>query len=205
MSSKISDIKNWLKDGSINIFGAPLSGKDTQSKRLAEALGASLIGGGAILRGDNMPDYIKEAMKTGELIATDDYLSIVMPYLSRGEFKGKPMILNSIGRWHSEEDGVIYATNQSGHPIKAVLYLKLDEKESVERLQKSKALNDRGERQDDTQAKLDIRLKEFRDKTLPVVESYRNLGLVIDIDGTKSRDLVYDEIIDKLHEFASRA
>lgn len=205
MSSKINDVKTWLKDGSINIFGAPLSGKDTQSKKLAEALGASLIGGGTILRGDNMPDYIKEAMKTGELIATDDYLSIVMPYLSRDEFKDKPMILNSIGRWHGEEDGVMYATDKSGHPIKAVIYLKLDEKYSVERLQQAKVLNDRGDRQDDTEAKLDIRLKEFRDKTLPVIESYRSLGLLVEIDGTLPKEKVFEEILDKLHSLASHA
>lgn len=205
MDKKISVIKKWLGTGSINIFGSPLAGKDTQGQKLASALKGELIGGGAILRSDNMPDYIKEAMTTGELIPPDDYLSIVMPYLSRDEFKDKPLVLNSIGRWHGEEDAVLYATERSGHPVKAVVFLKIDEKDVTERLQQARELKDRGQRVDDTNEKLDVRLREFRDKTMPVIDSYRELGYLVEVDGTQSKEKVFEEMIDKLHKLASHA
>ena len=40
MEAKIAKIKTWLGTGSINIFGLPMSGKDTQGIKLAEALNA---------------------------------------------------------------------------------------------------------------------------------------------------------------------
>ena len=50
MEEKINTIKNWLQTGSINIFGLPMSGKDTQGIRLAEALNAKFLSSGMIIR-----------------------------------------------------------------------------------------------------------------------------------------------------------
>lgn len=205
MEEKISVIKAWLQTGSIDIFGSPFAGKDTLSSKLAQNLNGALVGGGRILRDNKMPDYIKKEMATGELIPIDDYLKIVMPYLSQEEFKDRPLILNSIGRWHGEEDMVMYVAEQSGHPLKVVLFIQIDESSAIKRLRQSKIDGDRGERNDDSEVLLTIRLREFKDKTLPVIESYRELDLVIEIDGTKTREEVYNETIDKLYEKASHA
>jgi len=43
MEEKIVAIKKWLGTGSINIFGLPMSGKDTMGIRLAEALGGKFL------------------------------------------------------------------------------------------------------------------------------------------------------------------
>lgn len=205
MNSEIQIIKKWLNTGSINIFGLPFSGKDTQGKVLAEMLEAELIGGGMILRGDNMPSVVTELMQTGQLFPTDIYFSLVLPYLSKDEFKEKPLVLNSIGRRYGEEDAVIQAANDSNHPIKAVIYLKLDEAIAAERLKISKNINDRGDRLDDRENLLDVRLSEFKEKTLPVIESYRELGVLIEIDGTKSKEEITRSIVDELFKLASRA
>ena len=50
MEEKIQKIKEWLGTGSINIFGLPMSGKDTQGIRLAEAIGAKFLSSGMIIR-----------------------------------------------------------------------------------------------------------------------------------------------------------
>ena len=50
MEEKIAKIKEWLGTGSINIFGLPMSGKDTVGIRLAEALGARFLSSGIIIR-----------------------------------------------------------------------------------------------------------------------------------------------------------
>ena len=199
----ITEIAQWLGSGSINIFGRPFAGKDTQGKILADLFGGDLLGGGEILRGSEMPDHIKAHMRTGKLIPTDDYISIVLPYLSKEEFTGRPLILSSVGRWHGEEAGVIGATSDSGHQTKAVIYLDLDESKVIERWKSLADNNDRGTRHDDTLEILNTRLAEYREKTLPVIEHYRGMGLLIEIDGDQSPEQVTNVILQKLASLAS--
>jgi len=124
---------------------------------------------------------------------TDEYLAIILPYLERPEFNGKALILSSVGRWHGEESSVLDAAKKSGHPIKAVIYLSITEAEAWNRL----ALANR-KRDDDAEHILKTRFTEFRDKTLPVIEYYRNLGLLIEVDGIPSREQVTNEILSQL-------
>ena len=70
----------------------------------------------------------------------------------------------------------------------------------------AKSLNDRGERKDDLDlATFHTRLEEFRTKTLPVIEHYRDLGLLINVNGDQDRDSVFNEIVEKLYRTATEA
>ncbi len=202
-TDKLAAISEWLGTGSINIFGLPYSGKDTHGSYLAEVCNASLLGGGEILRNSHIPPHVKEAMDNGELVPTDDYVRIVLPYLSSEEFAGRPMILSSVGRWHGEESGVLSAAAESGHPVKAVIYLHISIKAANERFNASQAIDDRGERADDTKEKLITRFSEFEEKTLPVIEYYRTAGLLLDIDGNPPKSEVRQKIIDELYRLAT--
>src|SRR5665648_905327 len=199
-NNKIDTIKKWLGSGTIDIFGRPFAGKDEQGRRLAKLFGGTLIGGGEILRGSTMPEHIKEYMHTGKLIPSEDYVNIVLPYLSQQKLANKPLFLSSVGRWHGEEDGVIEAVEKSGHPLKAVVYLDISNDESHDRWLARASNNDRSNRHDDTEKVLNIRFTEFSEKTLPVIDYYRNLGLLIEIDGKRQRDEVTNNIIDLLYE-----
>ena len=201
---KIAAIKAWLKTGSINIFGRPFAGKDTHGRELASLFGAALLGGGDILRNSIIPDHVKALIRAGKLAPTEDYIRIVLPYLSQDEFAQKPLILSSVGRWHGEEEGVLEATEAAGHPVKAVLYLAISEDGVRERWRAKDQAGERGERHDDTEEILEIRLTEYREKTLPVIDFYRETGLLIDIDSTLDKQAVLDLIIDELYERATR-
>jgi len=201
---KISAIKEWLGTGSINIFGRPFAGKDTHGRELAALFNASLLGGGDILRNSVIPEHAKEYMRAGKLIPINDYINIVLPYLSREEFAGRPLILSSVGRWHGEENGVLEATEQAGHPVKAVLYLDLDEPVVRERWSQTHYLGERGERHDDTEEVLEVRLEEYRNKTLSVIDFYKTTGLLITIDSTLEKTRVLENIIDALYQLATQ-
>ena len=203
MTPQVDIVRQWLGSGSINIFGRPFAGKDTQGRILAELFNGSLLGGGDILRGSTIPDHIKALMHAGTLIPSEDYVNIVLPYLSKPAFQHHPLILSSVGRWKGEEEGVIEATRESGHELKAVVYLNLDEEKVISRWHALKDLNDRGERHDDTLEVLEIRLKEFREKTVPVIEKYRELGLLIEIDGDQPLDVVTNSVLRELTNRAS--
>ena len=196
-------IKVWLKAGSINIFGRPFAGKDTQGRLLAELFDGTLLGGGDILRASTLPNHVEEAMRAGELIPTEEYIQIVLPFLSKQEHSARPLILSSVGRWSGEENGVIEATKASEHPMKAVIYLELNEDQVCQRWNNLHETSDRGLRHDDTAEVLEARLNEYRNKTLPVLAHYKAMGLLVTIDGSQTPEVVHEEILAKLFELAN--
>ncbi len=199
MEDKITAIKQWLDTGSINIFGLPMSGKDTQGIRLAEALGAKFLSSGMIIRA--MESETKQNLTgTGNLIPTNVFYEWVLPYFERRDLFNYPLVLSSIGRWQGEENQVMSVASGAGHEIKAVIILNVSEADVEERFKTAQTLQDRGERQDDKDIQVfRNRLQEFRTKTLPVIQHYQSLGLLIEVKGDQSREAVFNEIIDKLY------
>ena len=66
--------------------------------------------------------------------------------------------------------------------------------------------HDRGDRADDKAIEtFYVRLKEFRTKTLPVIQHYKSLGLLIEVNGHQLREAVFNEMIDKLYTKAISA
>ena len=204
-TTDIEIITQWLGTGAINIFGLPFAGKDTHGHRLAELFGASIMGGGDILRNSVIPPHVKEIIDSGRLAPTDDYVRIVLPYLSREEFADRPLVLSSVGRWHGEEPGVIEAAAAANHPLKAVLFLSVSEAVAHERFVTSREDETRGERADDAEHILATRFTEFRDKTLPVIEFYREKGTLIEVDGNPPKDEVHQTILRGLLRLAQNA
>ncbi len=202
MEEKIVKIKEWLGTGSINIFGLPMSGKDTQGVKLAEMIGGKFLSSGIIIRAKEAETRQKLSNK-GALIPTDIFYEWVLPYFASAELREFPLVLSSIGRWSGEEDQVIEAAARSGHEIKAVVLLNVSEADVENRFEVSKALMDRGAREDDKDIVVfRTRLEEFREKTMPVIFHYKALGLLVSVNGDQTREAVFDEIIDKLYRKA---
>ena len=203
MEEKIKEIKEWLGSGSINLFGMPMSGKDTQGIKLAEVLDAKFLSSGLIIRTiekETKNNYSAD----GTLIPTNIFYEWVLPYFERKDLFKKPLVLSSIGRWQGEEDQVMSVAAGAGHEIKAVISLEVSEADVEKRFEEAKVLNDRGERQDDKDPKImQTRLQEYREKTIPVLLHYNELGLLIRVNGDQSREAVFAEIIEKLYAKAS--
>ncbi len=196
-------ISEWLGSGSINVFGMPFAGKDTQGRHLAKDLGAVRLGGGEILRNSVIPKHITELTNAGKFAPTDDYIRIVLPYLSKREFEGKPLVLSSVGRWKGEEEGVMSALEAAAHPLKAVIHLEIDESTVRERWRESLHIGDRGQRADDAEHLLDTRLNEYYTKTIPVLETYEKLGLLEHVSGLGTKEQTYQQILKLLQNRAS--
>lgn len=199
LDASIEVITRWLGTGSINIFGLPFSGKDTHGKELSKFFNAPLIGGGDIIRSELGPQALKDHIADGSLAPSGDYLALVLPYLSQDMFTNHPLILSSVGRWHGEEESIMQAAAASGHPIKAVLYLNVSNEEAHRRWQ----LAERGRADDATEHILENRFTEFQQKTLPVIEFYREQGLLIEIDGMPPERTVTHDIIEQLYKAAT--
>lgn len=198
----IERIKSWLGSGSINIFGMPFSGKDTVGTRLADVLGGKFLSSGAILREAQERDAeLKAEMNSGALANTDKFRSIVLPYFGSEHLNGQALILSSVGRWEGEEHDVIKAASDGSHPIKAAIFLSISAEEAERRRQIALESNDRGTRGDDeNEEALRLRIAEFNEKTLPVLKTYEDLGLLIKIESDDSKDVVFERVINALIE-----
>ena len=199
MEDKLLKIKEWLGTSSINIFGLPMSGKDTVGVRLAELLGGKFLSSGDLIR-DYETKQNDHMTENGELIPTNKFYDIVLPAFSRPDFKDYPLVLSSIGRWEGEETEVMAHAEEAGHEIKAVIYLKLAEDEVRERWKVAKTLGDRGLRGDDADPKVfETRIEEFHEKTMPVLEHYRKLGLLLEVDASGTRDEAFENVLNSLY------
>lgn len=198
---KLAKIKAWLGTGSLNVFGLPMSGKDTVGERLAKDLGAKFLSSGIIIRAFEV-EQNQNMTGSGQLIPTNTFYDIILPYFSREEMKNDSLILSSVGRWAGEEDKIMEAAKNGGHEIKAVVLLDLTEADVKNRFEAAKELNDRGGRADDANIEIfETRIREFNEKTVPVLNHYDELKLLIKVSADGSRDEVYLSVIDKLVEF----
>ena len=201
LNEKLEKIKNWLETGSLNIFGLPMSGKDTVGMRLAEDLQAKFLSSGIIIRAYEA-EQNEDMTGSGKLIPTNTFYDIILPYFSREELHNDSLVLSSVGRWSGEEDKIMEAAKAGGHEIKAVVLLDLTEEEVKNRFEAAKELNDRGERADDANIEVfETRLAEFREKTMPVLNHYDELKMLVKVPAIGSRDEVYTNVIDRLIEF----
>ena len=198
---KLAKIKAWLGTGSLNVFGLPMSGKDTVGERLAKDLGAKFLSSGIIIRAFEA-EQNQNMTGSAQLIPTNTFYDIILPYFSREEMKNDSLILSSVGRWAGEEDKIMEAAKNGGHEIKAVVLLDLTETDVKNRFEAAKELNDRGERADDASLGIfETRIREFNKKTVPVLNHYDELKLLIRVPADGSRDEVYSSVVDKLVEF----
>lgn len=202
MDNQISVIKQWLGSGSINLFGRPFAGKDTQGNFLADKFGGVMLSGGDILR-RTTDQQVQQIMAAGGIIPSEAWERIVPPFFADPKLSGQPLILSEVGRLKGEEQIIMRVCEASGHPQKAVIVLTLSEEEVWRRFEQSQVDKDRGERADDNRAVLQTRLEKYRDMVQPVIDYYASIGLLIEVDGTLTREQVTAAIMTALYTRAT--
>jgi adenylate kinase len=142
---------------------------------------------------------VEKVLAAGGIVPHEFFLNLMLPYFSQEKLRNKPLILSAVGRAKGEEATILHATERSGHPLKAVIVLELDESVVWKRFDIAMLDRDRGDRSDDHREVLRNRLAKYREKTIPVIEYYRGKGLLIEVDGSLSREDVTSEILDNLY------
>lgn len=205
-NDQLEKIKIWLGSGAINIFGLPFAGKDTHGHTLSRLFDAPLLSSGQVFRDSRniLSAEDQETLDTGGLPPSDIFLKLFTPYFSKEEYAGKPLILSSVGRWIGEEQGIIQAASDASHPIRAAVYLHLSEEVVRRRLKKSQEDGDRN-RPEDSEDHIETRIREFNQKTLPVIEVYRRMGLLIEVNSDAAKNEVLESILARLYTTASAA
>ena len=172
----------------IILIGIQGAGKSTQGNLLRDTLGIPYLSTGHIFREmakEKTPigRYIKETMNAGFLIPDNKTLEIVESYLSRPEY-AKGYIMDGFPRTTAQAK-----TFKNG--ITRVIYLKVSDREALWRL----AYRNEVGRKDETLQAILKRIELFHKFTEPVIDYYREKGLLREIDGEKSIEEIHKEIM----------
>lgn len=179
------------------ILGPQGSGKGTQAKLLAEKYHLKHISTGELLRaeaesGSALGKEIDVTIRAGNLVPFN-ILSGILETAMRNAEHG--FILDGTPRDKSQAEYLDNFLSQNNIKIDAVVLLDIPREVSLDRLVKRAAIEHRA---DDTLEVINERLNIYENKTLPVVEKYRQEGRLLVIDGTPDIDTIFQDICHKL-------
>lgn len=191
-----------MADNNLNIviFGAPGSGKGTQSARLIDKYGLYHISTGELLRdhirrGTELGRTADAFISKGQLIPDDLMIRILDDTLER-EAKGKRgVVFDGFPRTIPQAEALKELLRKRGTDLHAVIGLEVPEEELVERMVKRG--KDTG-RADDNPETIKNRLKVYHEQTHPLRQYYDNEGKYIPINGTGVVDDIFEAISDGL-------
>ena len=175
------------------LIGIQGAGKSTQGNLLSQKLRVPYLSTGHIFRNlarEHTPlgRYIKEVMNAGYLISDKKTISIVTKYLSRPEYK-KGYILDGFPR-------TVTQVKAFKNGIDKVIYFKVSDKEALWRL----SYRNSDVREDETLAALRKRIELFHKLTEPVLAYYRKKKMLVEVDGEKKVQEVYNQIFEKIEK-----
>jgi len=181
------------------LLGAPGSGKGTQAVRLKDHLQVPHISTGDLLRaevaaGSALGLQAKEVMARGDLVSDAILLGMLEDRLSRPDV-AQGFILDGYPRNLAQADALGQLLGRIGQQIEHAVQLDVDTELLVERI--AGRAREQG-RQDDTPEAVRNRLKVYNDVTAPVVDFYRQRGMLKVVDGEGTMDDVFTRIVEAI-------
>ena len=205
----------------IVIMGPQGSGKGTQAKKLKGILGISHISTGDMFReaADKRTELglraKNEYWEKGNLVPDEITNQIVKERLAQKDCK-KGYVLDGYPRTLDQAKALDKITK-----VGYVILINISDEQAIERICGRRSCAKCGkiyhiktnpspkgnscicggkliQREDDTEAKLKVRLESYHKQTEPVIEYYRKKGVLSEFDGRKGIDELFSEIEKKL-------
>ena len=180
----------------IVIFGAPGSGKGTQSDLLIQHYGLEHISTGDVLRSE-----IKKGTELGKLAASyidggnlipDDLMISILAKVYDGYGRGhKGVIFDGYPRTITQAEALEKMLNERGDRVAAMIELDVPEDELMQRLIKRGKESGRA---DDNEETIKKRLVIYHQQTQPLIEWYKNEGLHHHINGHGTLERIFSDI-----------
>ena len=212
----------------IVLLGPPGAGKGTQAEILRDQLCLTHVSSGDLFRENvgkqtNLGKLAKSYMDRGELVPDDVTIAMVKDRISRPDCD-KGVLLDGFPRTAAQADALCAMLEQLGEKVSVVPYISAPAAVLIERLSgrwtcraaghiyhiKNKPPKVPGicdedgselyQREDDKAETVANRIRVYLDKTAPLIEYYKQRGLLIELDGTLSPEIVSQQIMVKVEE-----
>ena len=188
----------------IVIFGAPGSGKGTQSEKMIEKYGLVHISTGDVLRdqikrGTELGKTAKGYIDNGQLIPDDLMVSILADVYDSFGKEHKGVIFDGFPRTIPQAQALKDMLAKRGHKVAAMIELDVPEDELMKRLIK------RGQesgRSDDNEETIKKRLTVYHNQTSPLIEWYEKEGIHHHINGLGELDRIFGDICAVIDDLA---
>ncbi|WP_288307906.1 adenylate kinase [uncultured Muribaculum sp.] len=181
----------------IVIFGAPGSGKGTQSERLIDQYGLHHISTGDVLRshmarGTELGKIAESFISQGQLIPDELMINILADVLdSNPAATQKGVIFDGFPRTIPQAKALNELLAKRGTEVHAVIGLEVDDEELVDRLIKRGQMSGRS---DDNLETINKRLTVYHSQTSPLRDYYMSEGKYKAIEGKGSIDDIFNAI-----------
>ena len=179
----------------IVIFGAPGSGKGTQSERIVEKYGINHISTGDVLRaeiknGTELGKTAKGYIDQGQLIPDELMIDILGSVFD--SFKdSKGLIFDGFPRTIAQAEALKKMLAERGQDVSVMVDLDVPEEELMVRL--IKRGKDSG-RADDNEETIKKRLHVYHSQTAPLIDWYKNEKKYQHINGLGTMEGIFAEI-----------
>ena len=179
----------------IVIFGAPGSGKGTQSERIVEKYGINHISTGDVLRaeiknGTELGKTAKGYIDQGQLIPDELMIDILASVFD--SFKdSKGVIFDGFPRTIAQAEALKKMLAERGQDVSVMVDLEVPEDELMVRL--IKRGKDSG-RADDNEETIKKRLHVYHSQTAPLIDWYKNEKKYQHINGLGTMEGIFAEI-----------
>lgn len=183
------------------LLGPPGAGKGTQAKRLEDKYGLKQLSTGDMLRaemaaGTPLGVKVKAIVDSGSLVTDEIMIEMIASRIEQPDCRSG-VIFDGFPRTVAQAEALDKMLAEKGHPLSAVIELKVDEEVLVSRLNTRIAeTKARGEpvRADDNEETLRKRLQVFREQTAPIIPYYKGKEMLQSVDGMAAIDAVEAEL-----------
>ena len=178
------------------IFGAPGSGKGTQSDLLVAKYGFKHISTGDVLRGEikkgsELGQTAKSYIDKGQLIPDSLMIDILAKVYDSFGTSHKGVIFDGFPRTIPQAEALKKMLEERGHRVAAMLELDVPEDELMTRLIKRGKESGRSDDNEDTIKK---RLDVYHNQTPPLITWYANEGIHHHINGLGELARIFGDI-----------
>lgn len=182
------------------IFGAPGSGKGTQSSKIIDRYGFTHISTGDVLReqiaaGTELGKIADSYISKGQLIPDDLMVDILATRVDELLPSSKGFIFDGFPRTIPQAEALKKMLAERGEKLHAVIGLEVDDDELTERLIKRGAESGRS---DDNPATIANRLKVYHSTTSPLRDYYTTEGSYNSIQGSGHVDEIFSRICEAI-------
>ncbi|HET9500765.1 MAG TPA: adenylate kinase [Marmoricola sp.] len=181
------------------LMGPPGAGKGTQARFVAERFGIPAISTGDIFRanvsqGTELGRKAKSFMDAGEYVP-DEVTNLMVRNRIDEQDAERGFLLDGYPRTLAQVDELDGMIRFTGHKLDAAVVLTVNQEELISRLLQRAETEGRA---DDTEDVIRRRQEIYAEQTAPLIDVYRQRGLLVEVDGLGEIDEVTARIFSVL-------